>query len=173
MSDIEFAGLGSFSPKLLMKFPFLSNFRHARIAFAGSRRMPLTDEEVSVGGEDDIVWLVEEARSRRFVPLARLPLGAQREQNFSLWAELHHGVGADVGGPDVAVLVDAKTVAARKQPFAEGSNEFSVLIELRERLQLRGLKRRDGPSNRTRHWRMRPCLQSAGTGSGIGNRDVI
>ena len=57
-------------------------------------------------------------------------LRAQRKQHLALRAQLHHCMRAHVGGPDIAFFIDSKTMAAGEQAFAEGSNEFSVLIEL-------------------------------------------
>src|SRR5580698_4202282 len=97
--------------------------------------MALTDKEVSIGSKDNVIRLIEEVRSRRFVPLAGLALGAQREQNFALLVQLHHRVRAHVRGPDVAILIDPETMATGKQSFAEGSNELPVLVELGDGLR--------------------------------------
>src|SRR5271155_2658392 len=97
--------------------------------------MALRDENVSVGRNGDIVRLVEESRSGGLVPLARFAFGAQRQQNLALRTQLHDGVSTHVCGPKVAVLIDAQTVAAREQAFAESSNEFPVLVELRDCLR--------------------------------------
>ena len=104
---------------------------------------------------------------------AGFALGAEREQNLTFRAQLHDGVRADVGGPDVAVLIDAQAVAAREQAFSEGANEFPVLVELRERLARPGSAHRDGLSNRTSHLAMLPFHAASGTGSGFGHRHVI
>ena len=63
---------------------------------------------------------------------AEFALGAEGHQDLALGVELQDGVRANVGGPDVAVLIDADPVAAREQAVSESTNEFAVLIELGE-----------------------------------------
>ena len=63
----------------------------------------------------------------------RCPFVPSVSQNLSLRIEFQHGVRADVGCPDVSVLIDAQAVGSREKAFAKRPDELSVVIELVER----------------------------------------
>jgi len=79
-------------------------------ASSGSGSVALRDEQVAIGGDDNVIRFVETVR--RVVPRACLSLFAQRKKDLPIVAQLHDGVRPDVGGPDVAVLVDPDSMAS-------------------------------------------------------------
>ena len=67
------------------------------------------------------------------VPLPRLALGAQRQQQLAGRSSLVDHVRTHVGGPDVALRVHLDAVRPREHAAAEGAHERAVRIELVER----------------------------------------
>src|SRR6185369_15907800 len=118
VSDLESTGTGSLAAPRLDELAVLVELQHARVAL-GTRRVPLRDEDVSIAGEHHIIRLIQLVRARRFVPLAGLPLGADRQQRLPIASHLDHDVAADVGGPEVPVAVDAEAVRPSEQLVAE------------------------------------------------------
>src|SRR5579862_3932922 len=139
VGNVELAGLGAFAAPEFDEVAVLIELEDTGIlalqtaAASGSGRVALRDEEVSVGGDGDIIGFVEKLRG--LVPVAKFALGAESHQDLALRVELHDCVRADVGGPDIAVLIDAQTVAAGEEAVAEGADELAVLVELGKRLR--------------------------------------
>ena len=116
-----------------MNFPVLSNSEHPRIAHR-PRRVPLSDEDVAIARDDDVIRLIQAARLGRLVPFARFSLDPERQKDLSLRAQFQDDVRADIGHPDIAVAIDVQAVRPRQEAFAESSNEFPVRIEFKERM---------------------------------------
>ena len=92
--------------------------------------MPLRDEDVSVTADDDVIRLVQFVRLGRFIPLARLSLRSQREQDLSLRIQFDDVMRPDIGRPDVAFVIDAQTVRPHKETLAKTPDKLAVGIEL-------------------------------------------
>ena len=113
VGDLELAGFGALAAPKLDELAVLVEFEDAGIlryaAPSGSGRVALRDEQVSVGGDSDVIRFIKKMRFT--APLARLALGPERQKDLAIVTQLHDGVRADVGGPDVSVLIDTDSVA--------------------------------------------------------------
>ena len=100
--------------------------------------MPLHDEDIAVIGNDDVVGLIQLARTGGLVPLAGLAPRSDRQQRLAVAVHLDDDVRSDIGRPQVAVAVDAQAVRAGEELVAERANEGAVAIEFEERLVATG-----------------------------------
>ncbi len=94
--------------------------------------MSLHDEDVTVVGNDHVVWLIQLARASRFVPVTCLTSSADRQQRLPVSVHLDDDMAANVGGPEVAFPIDAQPMRAGEQLVAKRTYECAVAIELEE-----------------------------------------
>src|SRR5258708_39109075 len=108
--------------------------------------MTLTDENVAVRGDEDVIRLPEE---RCVACTARLAQGheqlAVRRELVDLVSPIRrstrrawgHRRARAVRHPDIAVLVDGNSVRRREHPGAKVRDQGSVRIELEHRIERR------------------------------------
>src|SRR5262249_20865039 len=116
MCDIKFSRFFSLAAPRFDELSILIELQDSRIAVC-SRRVPLRNEYVSVGGDGDVIGLIEQMR--RVVPIAALPFSSEGEEHLSLRIEFHDGMSADIGGPDAPVFIDAQSMRPSEKPIAK------------------------------------------------------
>ena len=129
--DLELTRPVPLPPHDLMNVPSLLNLMRARRR--SDLSVSLHDEDVAAIGNDDVVGLIELAGAAGLVPLAGFSSCADRQQRLPVAVHLDHDMAADVGGPEVALPVDAQAMRAGKQFVTESANECAVAIELEKR----------------------------------------
>src|SRR6476659_56871 len=100
--------------------------------------MALADVDIAVRAESDVQRLPEQALALRLVPIASLPANAERQQQLSLRADLHHRVAVLIADPDVVVCVDGhavRFVLVAGDVLADRAHELAAEVEL-EQLRL-------------------------------------
>src|SRR5205814_8597763 len=86
MSHVELAGLFTLPSPGLDEFTGLVELQDSRVAVC-SRRVALSDEDVAVARDGDVVGFIQQLR--RTVPFAALPLVTKRHHDLAFGADPH------------------------------------------------------------------------------------
>ena len=141
---------GMVAEPLVDELAVLVQMQHARGADVVGRRfvgvvgtlvrVTLADIDVAIRSESEVQRLPEQPLSLGFIPVAALPLHADRHQELSLGTEFHHRVAVLVADPDVVLRVDGhavRLVLMADHVLADGANQLVILVEL-EQLRFSG-----------------------------------